>query len=107
MLPCLIKPHIRRILGVYFQEARIAMPKRKINITMDQDLIEYAKIYATRQRTTVSEIFTQFILNLKRINEDDPMKIFFDDPGFRDTLMSTMVNIQSGATKWSSYDEVF
>ena len=107
MLPSLIKPHIRRILEVYFQEARIAMPKRKINITMDQDLIEYAKIYATRQRTTVSEIFTQFILNLKRINEDDPMKIFLDDPGFRDSLISTMVKIQSGATKWSSYDEVF
>ena len=79
------------------------MPKRKINITMDQDLIEYAKIYAT----TVSEIFTQFKLNLKRINEDDPMKIFLDDPGFRDSLISTMVKIQSGGTKWSSYDEVF
>ena len=63
------------------------MPKKKINITLDQDLIEYAKIYATTQRTTVSEIFTQFILNLKRLNEDDPMKIFLDDPGFRDSLM--------------------
>ncbi|MEI6134133.1 MAG: DUF6364 family protein [Desulfomonile sp.] len=83
------------------------MPKRKINVTMDQDLIEYAKIYATRQRTTVSEIFTQFILNLKRVNEDDPMRIFLDDPGFRDSLMATMLKIQSGATKWSSYDEVF
>ncbi len=30
------------------------MQKRKINITMDQDLIEYAKLYATKQRTTVS-----------------------------------------------------
>jgi hypothetical protein len=83
------------------------MSKKKINITMDQDLIEYAKIYASRQRTTVSEIFTQFILNLKRVNEDDPMKIFLDDPGFRDSLMETMNRIQSGATKWSTYDEVF
>jgi hypothetical protein len=83
------------------------MPKKKINITLDQDLIEYAKIYAIRQRTTVSEIFTQFILSLKRVNEDDPMKIFLDDPGFRDSLMETMNKIQSGETKWSTYDEVF
>jgi hypothetical protein len=83
------------------------MPKKKINITLDQDLIEYAKIYAATQRTTVSEIFTQFILNLKRLNEDDPMKIFLDDPGFRESLMVTMDKIQSGATKWSTYDEVF
>ena len=83
------------------------MSKKKINITMDQDLIEYAKIYASRQRTTVSEVFTQFILNLKRVNEDDPMKIFLDDPGFRDSLIQTMNKIQSGETKWSTYDEVF
>ena len=83
------------------------MSKKKINITMDQDLIEYAKIYASRQRTTVSEVFTQFILNLKRVNEDDPMKIFLDDPGFRDSLIETMNKIQSGETKWSTYDEVF
>jgi hypothetical protein len=83
------------------------MSKKKINITMDQDLIEYAKIYAARQRTTVSEIVTQFILNLKRVNEDDPMKIFLDDPAFRVSLMETMNKIQSGTTKWSTYDEVF
>jgi len=42
------------------------MTKGKINITLDKDLIEYAKIYAEEQRTSVSEIFTQFILNLKQ-----------------------------------------
>jgi hypothetical protein len=83
------------------------MQKSKINITMDQDLIEYAKLYASKQRTTVSEVFTQFVLNLKRVHEDDPMQIILADPGFRDSLLSTMVKIQSGETKWSSYDEVF
>ncbi len=81
------------------------MPKRKINLTMGQDLIDYAKAYAARQRTTVSEVFTQFILNLKRVNEDDPMKIFLDDPGFRDSLLATMVKIQTGRTKWSQNDK--
>jgi len=83
------------------------MQKSKINITMDQDLIEYAKLYASKQRTTVSEVFTQFILNLKRVHEDDPMQVILADPGFRDGLLATMAKIQSGETKWSSYDEVF
>ena len=83
------------------------MQKSKINITMDQDLIEYAKLYASKQRTTVSEVFTQFILNLKRVHEDDPMQIILADPGFSDSLLATMAKIQSGETKWSSYDEAF
>jgi len=83
------------------------MQKSKINITMDQDLIEYAKLYASKQRTTVSEVFTQFILNLKRVHEDDPMQVILADPGFRDSLLATIAKIQSGEAKWSSYDEVF
>lgn len=83
------------------------MQKSKINITMDKDLIEYAKLYASNQRTTVSEVFTQFILNLKRVQEDDPMQIILADQGFRDSLLATMAKIRSGETKWSSYDEVF
>lgn len=83
------------------------MQKSKINITMDKDLIEYAKLYALKQRTTVSEVFTQFILNLKRVQEDDPMQIILADQGFRDSLLATMEKIRSGETKWSSYDEVF
>jgi hypothetical protein len=35
------------------------MSKGKMNITMDQDLIEYAKIYANEQCTMVSEVFSQ------------------------------------------------
>ena len=83
------------------------MQKRKINITMDQDLIEYAKLYATKQRTTVSEVFTQFILNLKRVHEDDPMQILLEDPGFQDSLSKTMAKIQFGETKWLRYDETY
>jgi len=83
------------------------MQKGKINITMDQDLIEYAKLYASEQRTTVSEVLTQFILNLKRMNEDDPMQVLLKDSGFRDSLLETIANIQSGETKWLLYDEIF
>ena len=83
------------------------MSKGKMNITMDRDLIEYAKIYANEQRTTVSEIFSQFVLNLKRVKENDPTEIILGDPGFRDGLLETMMRIQSGDVQWSRYDEVF
>lgn len=83
------------------------MQKKKINITMDQDLIEYAKLYAKKQRTSVSDIFTQFILNLKRVHEDDPTQILIGDPGFRESLLETMAKLQSGETIWLRYDEVF
>jgi hypothetical protein len=83
------------------------MQKRKINITMDQDLIEYAKLYASEQRTTVSEVLTQFILNLKRTHENDPMQVLLIDPGFTDSLLETIAKIQSGDTKWLRYEEIF
>lgn len=83
------------------------MLKKKINITMDEDLIEYAKIYASEQRTTVSEIFSQFVLNLKRTKENDVMDIILGDLKFRESLLKTMKKIQSGNVRWSSYDEVF
>lgn len=83
------------------------MPKGKMNITMDQDLIEYAKIYANEQRTTVSEVFSQFVLNLKRLKGNDPTEIVLSDPDFRDGLLETMTRIQSGDVKWSRYDEAF
>lgn len=83
------------------------MQKGKVNITMDQDLIEYAKSYAEEQRTTVSEVFTQFVLNLKRVREDDPMEIIMADPAFRDSLLETISRIRTGDIKWRRYEEVF
>jgi hypothetical protein len=83
------------------------MQKSKINITLDKDLIEYAKLYAEEQRTSVSEIFTQFLLNLKRAKEGDPTQIVLADPDFRDSLLETISRIKSGKVKWSKYKEVF
>ncbi|MCK4385971.1 MAG: hypothetical protein KAW52_06880 [candidate division Zixibacteria bacterium] len=83
------------------------MQKSKINLTLDKDLIEYAKLYAEEQRTSVSEIFTQFLLNLKRVKEGDPTQIILADPDFRESLLETISRIKSGKVKWSKYKEVF
>ncbi len=83
------------------------MSKSKINITLDKDLIEYAKIYAEEQRTSVSEIFTQFILSLKRVKEGDPTEVILSDPDFEKSLLETISRIRSGKVKWLSYREIF
>ena len=83
------------------------MPKSKINITMDQDLIEYVKSYADEQRTSVSEVFTQFILNLKRSKSKEPTDIILADPDFRDSLLQTIERIKAGDVRWHKYKEVF
>lgn len=91
---------------MYRQEVSI-MQRSKINITLDKDLIEYAKVYAEEQRTSVSEIFTQFILNLKRAREGDPTEIILSDPDFNKSLLQTISRIKSGKMKWRKYKEVF
>lgn len=83
------------------------MQKTRINLTMDADLIEFMKEYAANQRTTVSEVFTQFALRLKRIKTDDPTEIILADPDFTESLLQTMEAVKTGQVNWHSYEEVF
>lgn len=83
------------------------MQKNRINLAIDADLLDFIKEYAETQRTTVSEVFTQFALNLKRTKTNDPTEIILADSDFSDSLMETIGQIKSGKTNWKSYDEVF
>lgn len=83
------------------------MQKARINLTLDSDLIDFIKEYAETQRTTVSEVFTQFALKLKRAKENDPTETILADPDFSDSLLETIERIKSGKVRWHSYDEVF
>jgi hypothetical protein len=83
------------------------MQKARINITLDADLLDFVKEYAETQRTTVSEVFTQFALKLKRVRENDPTEIILADPNFSATLLETMQRVKDGSVNWHSYDEVF
>ncbi len=74
---------------------------------IDTGLIEYMKVYAQEQRTSVSGIISQFILNLKRARENDPTDIILSDPDFSKSLFQTIEKIKTGRTKWHSCDEVF
>lgn len=83
------------------------MHKGKVNITLDRDLIDYVKLYAEEQRTTISEVFGQFVLNLKRAKENSPTETILADPDFSDSLLATISEIRSGKMKWHTYDKVF
>ncbi len=83
------------------------MQKARINITLDADLIDFIKEYAETQRTTVSEVFTQFTLKLKRLKENDPSETILADPDFSDSLLQTIERVKTGNVSWHSYDEVF
>jgi hypothetical protein len=83
------------------------MQKSRINLTLDADLVDFVKEYAESQRTTVSEVFTQFALKLKRNKENDPTEVIIADPIFSESLIETMERIKEGKVVWKSYDKVF
>ena len=83
------------------------MQKARINLALDKDLLDFLKDYAEGQRISVSDVFTQFALNLKRARENEPMQTILDDPDFCESLMRTAEDIRNGKIVWKSYDEVF
>ena len=83
------------------------MPKKRMNITLDGDLIEYVRGFAEKERTTISDIVTQFLLNLKRAEEGDPTNVILSHAIFRESLLETIGRIRSGKMRWHHYDEVF
>ena len=83
------------------------MLKSRINLTLDADLVEFVKEYAESQRTTVSEVFNQFALKLKRVKENDPTDIILADPDFTKTLLETTTRIRNGTIEWYGYDRAF
>ena len=83
------------------------MSKARLNISMDDDLVDFIKVYARENRTTAAEIFTQFILSLKRRSLGDPMDIILANPDFHQALIDTQARLKNGTAEWYSFDEVF
>ena len=83
------------------------MPKTRLNISLDQDLAEYIKLFAQENRTTTSEIFTQFILGLKRRNQGDSMDLIYDNPEFYRAIQDVKRRLKEGAAEWYSFEAVF
>jgi len=83
------------------------MHKTRLNISLDQDLANFVKVYVQENRTTVAEVITQFILALKRQAQGDSMEIILSSPDFHKALISVQSRLRDGTAKWHTFEEVF
>lgn len=83
------------------------MSKTRINISLDQDLADFARVFAEENRTTVADVMTQFLLSLKRKTEGRDSEAILADPAFQAALDEAQAKLQSGTAKWHTYSEVF
>lgn len=83
------------------------MSKTKINLSIDQDLADFAKMFAAENRITFSEIITQYLLSLKRRVEGESVENILAHPAFHDAMEKAQSKLRDGTAKWHSYDEVF
>jgi hypothetical protein len=83
------------------------MPKTRINISLDQDLADFAKIFAAQNRTTVADIITQYLLTLKRKIEGKDTEKILADPAFHTALQEAQTRLRNGTAEWHSYNEIF
>ncbi len=83
------------------------MAKTRINVSLDPDLAEFAKVFAAENRISVAEMFTQYLLALKRRNEGEQVRYVLSHPAFEQAMEAVQARLRSGTAKWHSYDEVF
>ena len=83
------------------------MPKARLNISLDQDLVDFVKIYVRENRTTVADVVTQFVLALKRQAQGDSMEIILSNPDFHKALLDVQSRLSNGTAKWYTFEEVF
>ena len=83
------------------------MAKTRLNVSLDQDIADFAKVFATENRTSVAEIITQYLLSLKRRVEGENTEKILAHPAFDKALQDAQRKLQNGSAKWHSYDKVF
>lgn len=83
------------------------MSKTRLNVSLDQDLAEFAKVFAAENRTSVADMVTQYLLALKRRTEGEQMENLFAHPAFAQAMEEAQEKLRSGSAKWHSYDKTF
>jgi hypothetical protein len=83
------------------------MSKTRLNVSLDQDLAEFAKDFAAENRTSVANIITQYLLALKRRVEGEYIETILGHPAFQKAMEDAQAKLRAGTAQWHSYDEVF
>ena len=83
------------------------MAKTRINISLDQDIADFAKVFAAENRTSVADMITQYLLALKRRIEGENIEKILAHPAFQQAMEETQSKLRSGTAEWHTYDEMF
>jgi hypothetical protein len=83
------------------------MSKTRLNVSLDQDIADFAKIFAAENRTSVAEIITQYLLSLKRSAEGENTEKILAHPAFEKAMQDAQRKLRNGTAEWHSYKEVF
>ena len=83
------------------------MPKTRVNISLDDDLADFMRGYASYNRTTVSEVINQFALSLKRKAQGIPTEQVLADPAVEAAMVEVKEKLRKGTMKFYSHEEVF
>ncbi|OQY43751.1 MAG: hypothetical protein B6240_11760 [Desulfobacteraceae bacterium 4572_87] len=103
-----IDAHNMRINKVSIQSMQgVFMRKVRVNITMDEDLSKFLKGFSLSQRLSMSELINQWVLGLKRAQENQGMQTVLSSPEFYRSLLTTLEKTRTGEMKWHSREDVF
>ncbi len=83
------------------------MTKTRINISLDQDLAEFVRFFAAENRISVADLFTQYLLSLKRRSEGQRVEIILSNPAFYKAMEDAQAKLRDGTAKWHSYEDAF
>jgi hypothetical protein len=83
------------------------MAKTRLNLSLDLDLVEFIKLFALENRTTVADVVTQYLLALERRSRGDATEMILSNPVFHEALTEAQAKLRDGSARWYSFDEVF
>jgi hypothetical protein len=83
------------------------MAKSRLNISLDEDLIDFIKIFAAENRISIADMVTQYLLALKRKVEGENTERILANPAFEEAMEEVQTKLRKGTAKWHSYEDVF
>jgi hypothetical protein len=79
------------------------MNKAKLYLNIDQDIVNFAEIFAAKNRISIEDMIEQYLLSLKQcIESSDKSPLLFEQ-----AMKEALIKLRTGTAKWHSYEEVF
>ncbi len=78
--------------------------KARLNISLDKELADFARIFAAENRISVTEIVTQYLSALKKQTDKQGA---VKTSSFHKAMAEVQKRLREGSAVWYDYDEVF